>query len=294
MFSPPSHQLARGNSQSVGEKLHDRDDCAVRCQGGSLGLSCCHGSAVTVYGHSYCCEECNNLKSPKRHLKHGTPSLQSQVVYDSDPDKVDKCTDPSCSLNSKHLDTYSEPGQYDIRKPARRNGQWIRNPHSKIQRRQSRPLRGSEAGLPWPDMVSRTRAVDGSIMMVLDSGAEASVFKDLDLIPLPLDLPLSIVSFNGSSSCCNQSGECISAVKDVRGGDMYLSLGYAGFRPEAVKDNLVSIPTLLRLGYQFWLGDYPYMLTPLGEEIPLYVDSSGYLGLRVHSTADAKFLTLDR
>jgi hypothetical protein len=31
------------------------------------------------------------------------------------------------------------------------------------------------------------------------------------------------------------------------------------------------------------------MLTPLGEEIPLYVDSSGYLGLRVHSTADAKF-----
>ena len=90
LSSPPSHQLARGDSQSVGEKLHDRDDCAVRCQGGSLGLSCCHGSAVTVYGHSYCCEECNNLKSLKRHLKHGTPSLQSQVVYDSDPDKVDE------------------------------------------------------------------------------------------------------------------------------------------------------------------------------------------------------------
>ena len=70
---------------------------------------------------------------------------------------------------------------------------------------------------------------------------------------------------------------------------MYLNLGYAGFLPDAVKDNLLSIPTLRRLGYQFWLGDYPYMLTPLEEEIPLYVGPSGYLGLRVHSTADAKF-----
>ena len=86
LSSPPSHQLARGDSQSVGEKLHDRDDCAVRCQGGFLGFSCCHGSAVTVYGHSYCCEKCNNLKSPKRHLEH--------------PDKGDE-SDP-LGLGSSH------------------------------------------------------------------------------------------------------------------------------------------------------------------------------------------------
>ena len=53
--------------------------CAVRCQGGYLGFSCCHGSAVTVYGHSYCCEECNNFKSPERHLEKWTPELQNAV-----------------------------------------------------------------------------------------------------------------------------------------------------------------------------------------------------------------------
>ena len=53
--------------------------CAVRCQGGFLGFSCCHGSAVTVYGHSYCCEECNSWKVPKRHLKSLTRSLQRDV-----------------------------------------------------------------------------------------------------------------------------------------------------------------------------------------------------------------------
>jgi hypothetical protein len=53
--------------------------CVVRCQGGYLGFSCCHGSAVTVYGHSYCCEECNNFKSPMRHLKKWTPELQNEV-----------------------------------------------------------------------------------------------------------------------------------------------------------------------------------------------------------------------
>jgi hypothetical protein len=71
-------------------------------------------------------------------------------------------------------------------------------------------------------MASRTRASDGSIMLVLDSGAEASVFKDLELIPSPVNVTLPIVSFNGSSSCCNQSGECITAVKDVAGGDIYI------------------------------------------------------------------------
>ena len=193
------------------------------------------------------------------------------------------------SLNSKHLDTYSEPVHYDVCKPARRSSTWVRNSGSAIHRRKSRPHRGFEAGLPWPEMASRTRASDGSIMLVLDSGAEASVFKDLELIPSPVNVPLPIVSFNGSSSCCNQSGECITSVKDVDGGDMYLNLGYAGFLPDAVKDNLASIPTLRKIGYQFWLGDYPYMVTPLGVEIPLYVGASGYLGVRVHSTVDAAF-----
>jgi hypothetical protein len=133
------------------------------------------------------------------------------------------------SLNSKHLDTYSEPVHYDVRKPARRTAKWIRTPQSAVHRRTSRPIKGFEAGLPWPEMASRTRASDGSIMLVLDSGAEASVFKDLELIPSPVNVTLPIVSFNGSSSCCNQSGECITAVKDVAGGDMYLNLGYAGY-----------------------------------------------------------------
>ena len=53
--------------------------CAVRCQGGFLGFSCCHGSAVTVYGRSCCCDECNNRKVPDRYLGSLTPSLQDNV-----------------------------------------------------------------------------------------------------------------------------------------------------------------------------------------------------------------------
>ena len=45
----------------------------------------------------------------------------------------------------------------------------------------------------------------------------------------------------------------------------------------AAEVTLVRQP--LRLGYQFWFGDYPYMVTPNGEEVPLYHKSNGYLGL---------------
>ena len=49
-----------------------------------------------------------------------------------------------------------------------------------------------------------------------------------------------------------------------------------------LKDNLASVPMMRSLGYQFWFGDYPFMITPDGAEIPLYVKRSGYLGIQVH------------
>ena len=54
-------------------------------------------------------------------------------------------------------------------------------------------------------------------MIVLDSGAEVSVVNQLSLIPRPFDIPLPVVSFNGSESSCKKTGEAIGGVKDTKG-----------------------------------------------------------------------------
>ena len=65
------------------------------------------------------------------------------------------------------------------------------------------------------------------------------------------------------------------------------NMGFGGSVNGKRKYNLLSVPAMLKLGFQFWLGDFPYMLTPDSQEIPLYVNSdSGFLGLRLHTNND--------
>ena len=46
-------------------------------------------------------------------------------------------------------------------------------------------------------------------------------------------------------------------------------------------DNLVSTVAMMSLGYQFWFGECPYMITPDGDEVLLYQKTNGYLCLKV-------------
>jgi hypothetical protein len=175
----------------------------------------------------------------------------------------------------------------NITRPGQRKTKWRRVSHERRYERKSRPIKGAEEGLPWPEMRTRTEAIDGSIMVVLDSGAEVSVINQLSLIPRPFDIPLPVVSFNGAESSCKKTGEAIGGVKDTKGGMRSINLGFTGHMTGTMRDNLASVPVMRKMGYQFWFGDHPFCLTPEGVEIPLYVSSSGYLALRMHTAADA-------
>ena len=131
--------------------------------------------------------------------------------------------------------------------------------------------------------------MDGSIMAVLDSGAEASVIVDRDLIPIPTGVPMPVVSFNGIESCCDTTGECIACIKTVGGKNQYMNLGHAGVLSSVGKDNLLSVPTLRKMGFQFWFGDHPICVTPHGQELPLYMSESGLLALCLHTSSNYGF-----
>jgi len=76
----------------------------------------------------------------------------------------------------------------------------------------------------------------------------------------------------------------------MSGKDVSCPLGFGGLIQETgLKDNLASVPTMQRLGYQFWFGHYPFMTTPDGTDIPLYVKSNGYLALRMHPMNKTEF-----
>jgi hypothetical protein len=175
----------------------------------------------------------------------------------------------------------------NITRPGQRRTKWKRVSHERRYERKSRPIKGAEEGLPWPEMSTRTEAIDGSIMVVLDSGAEVSVINQLSLIPRPFDIPLPVVSFNGAESSCKKTGEAIGGVKDTKGGMRSINLGFTGHMTGTMRDNLASVPVMRKMGYQFWFGDHPFCLTPEGVEIPLYVSSSGYLALRMHTVDNA-------
>ena len=93
-------------------------------------------------------------------------------------------------------------------------------------------------------------------------------------------------------STCHLTGTIVGCTKDFDGKAVVCPIGFGGVIYEpGMKDNLASVPYMLRLGYQFWFGDYPYMVTPNGEEVPLYHKSNGYLGLRVHAFGSKEFPT---
>ena len=118
-------------------------------------------------------------------------------------------------------------------------------------------------------------------MIVLDSGAEASVINEIETIPFPTNIPLNLISFNSNESVCNQTGEMIVNISDTAGHFHQVNLGWSGCKDGVTRDNLGSVPTMIQLGWQFWFGNHPYCVSPTGVEFPLYVSSTGYLALRM-------------
>ena len=151
--------------------------------------------------------------------------------------------------------------------------------------RKSKIIKGAHKGLPWPTMKagSRNQAEDGSMMIILDSAAEVSLVKHPSLLPQPRNRPLHLSSFMSQRTVCNTTGTITGMVITHDGKKTECPLGYGGVMPDhGMKDNLASVPFMRRLGYQFWFGNYPYMVTPNGCEVPLYIKGNGYLGLRIH------------
>ena len=74
-------------------------------------------------------------------------------------------------------------------------------------------------------MVTRTKAHDGTVMVVLDSGAEVTVLKDKELIPDPTDIRMPLTSFNGKQSWCARTGEALGGVMSHRGVKIPITLG---------------------------------------------------------------------
>ena len=142
-------------------------------------------------------------------------------------------------------------------------------------------------GLPWPEMKDKNECEDGSMMGVLDSGAEVHVCLE-KMFPNPGPNPLSLCSFNGVSSKCEVTGEVMCGSYSGSGEMVGMNLGFGGaLKSHQMKNQLLSIPTMIQQGYQFWLGNFPYMLTPDIKEIPLYVNNKGFLGLRMHTANDS-------
>ena len=138
-------------------------------------------------------------------------------------------------------------------------------------------------------MKSRTRCADGSIVCVLDSGADVSVIteRDSELLVSESDEVIHLNSFMSTSCSSKKSGELGGHCKDFTGNNCSCPLGFGAILSRhTVKDNLLSVPILQSFGYQFWFGQYPYMVTPDGKEVPLYVKKNGYLCLRLHPTSN--------
>jgi hypothetical protein len=141
-------------------------------------------------------------------------------------------------------------------------------------------------GIPWPELEKGNRTTDGCTMAILDSGANISVVEE-HLIPECQGIGMRINGFNNSGSQCTRTGELMGAARGYDGKLVNLNMGFGGSVQGKRKYNLLSVPAMLKLGYQFWLGDFPYLLTPSNQEIPLYVDSdSGFLGIRIHTVED--------
>ena len=150
----------------------------------------------------------------------------------------------------------------------------------------SRPP-GTERGIPLPRMKpgSRTQCEDGSYVLVLDSGAEVSVFNTTHLLTKETSRKLRLNSFHGTTYECLSTGVNGGGVKNLEGQEVKCNLGYGGVASRhMVQDNLLSVPQLRKLGYQFWFGQFPYAVTPQGDRLPLYVKENGYLCLRVHAS----------
>ena len=87
------------------------------------------------------------------------------------------------------------------------------------------------------------------------------------------------------STTCHATGTVGGTCKTFDRLAADVPIGFGGvLNSTDLKDNLASVPTMRSLGYQFWFGDYPYMITPGGLEVPLYVKHNGYLAIRIHPT----------
>ena len=154
-------------------------------------------------------------------------------------------------------------------------------------------------GIPLPLRSSRSASStvvgsyhgDDSVMVLLDSGAEQSVLKELALIPEPTNVSVALLSFMGDESVCPKSGYGSGMCRSYNDEMAGIELGYAGWQPSSdFGTSIVSVPDMMRRGAQFFFTEFPMMLTPDGHEIPLYASQNGTLYLRVHTKKDTPMI----
>ena len=97
-------------------------------------------------------------------------------------------------------------------------------------------------------MLTRTKAHDGTIMVVLNSGAKVSVLKDKQLIPSPSDVRMPLISFKGVQTWCEVTGKAAGGVMFRCGEQIAVTLGYSGVISN-IKDNLGSVPVMRNISY---------------------------------------------
>ena len=140
-------------------------------------------------------------------------------------------------------------------------------------------------GVPYPANTKGHRCPDGSIMMVLDSGAEVHAGKFAEMIPDEISgKPLNLSSFMGDVTPCERVGNYSGSFVDASGQRLHLQdMGFGGVvTSRRMTDSLLSIPVMVEKGYAFWIGPHPRMITPDGDVVPLHRKSNGYLALRVY------------
>ena len=138
-------------------------------------------------------------------------------------------------------------------------------------------------GIPMPAahlMRTNTLAKDGSVFAVLDSGADAGLTSYSWMIRDRADCGMTCIGFNSHETVCDISGGAAGECSTMSGKQITIQLGYMGLMPQ-VNQPLISVPLMRELGYQFYLCDFPYVLTPQGHELPLYVKDNGFLCLRL-------------
>ncbi len=121
-------------------------------------------------------------------------------------------------------------------------------------------------------------------MLTLDSGAQGTLVRDVELLQHQHSISQVYKGFDGHDTTATIGGMCVGMAKSTTNKRVMVESGMSGHISSSaapMTDNLVSTVAMTSLGYQFWFGECPFMVTPDGDEILLYQKTNGYLCVKV-------------